>query len=154
MARKTNVQYISFYTDGSAARKVEPVAPLKTMKLPKIKIQKRATIVIDPMAVAGIAMAVMMAVLMVIGVAKLTAVRQDMAVMSQYVDSLREDNVRLEQEFAEGYDIDEIERTAKALGMIPMEQAEHVTLRLPELQEVEEPSVWERFTTFLTGLFA
>ena len=41
MARQLDVQYIRFYTDGSAAHKVAPVAPLKTIKLPKIKKHKR-----------------------------------------------------------------------------------------------------------------
>ena len=154
MARHTDVQYIRFYTEGSAARKVAPVAPLKTMKLPKIKKHKRVTVFLDPMAVAGIAMAVMMAVLMIVGVVRLINARQEMAAMSQYVQTLREENVSLTQEFADGYDIEEIERTATALGMIPKEQAQHITLRLPEFQEPVEPTAWERFTTFLAGLFA
>lgn len=154
MARRTNVQYVQFYTDGSAARKVAPVAPLKTMKLPKIKKVKRTTLHIDPTAFAGIAMAVMMAVLIVIGVVRLSVAQQEMNQMSQYVQTLREENVRLEQEFAEGYDIEEIERTALALGMVPEDQVEHITMKLPEIQETEEPSGWDRFTTFLAGLFA
>ena len=36
MAQRLSVQYVQFYTDGSAARKFAPLAPLKTMKLPKI----------------------------------------------------------------------------------------------------------------------
>lgn len=154
MARHTDVQYIRFYTEGSAARKVAPVAPLKTIKLPKIKKHKRVTVFVDPMAVAGIAMAVMMAVLMIVGVVRLINARQEMAAMSQYVQTLREENISLTQEFSDGYDIEEIQRTATALGMIPKEQAQHITLRLPEFQEPAEPTAWERFTTFLTGLFA
>ena len=154
MARHTNIQYIRCYTEGNAARKVAPAAPLKTIKLPKIKKQTCTTRYIDPMAAAGIAMAVMMAVLIVVGVVRLGVARQEMAAMSSYVQTLREENVRLEQDFAAGYDIDEIEKTATALGMVPKEQVEHVTLQLPDFAEAEEPSVWERFTTFLTGLFA
>lgn len=154
MARHTDVQYIRFYTEGSAARKVAPVAPLKMIKLPKIKKHKRVTVFVDPMAVAGIAMAVMMAVLMIVGVVRLINARQEMAAMSQYVQTLREENTSLTQEFSDGYDIEEIQRTATALGMIPKEQAQHMTLRLPEFQEETEPTAWERFTTFLAGLFA
>lgn len=154
MVRHTNIQYIRCYTEGNAARKVAPVAPLKTIKLPKISKQKHTTLYIDPMAVAGIAMAAMMAILMVVGVVRLTVARQEMAAMSSYVQTLREENVRLEQDFAAGYDIDEIEKTATALGMVPKEQVEHVALKLPEFKETEEPSAWERLTTFLAGLFA
>lgn len=154
MARHTDIQYIRFYTEGSAARKVATVAPLKTLKLPKIKKLKRTTLYIDPVAVAGIAMAAMMAVLMVVGVVRLSIARQEMATMSSYVQTLREENISLSQELYAGYDIEEIEKTATALGMIPKEQAQHVTLRLPEFQQPQEPTAWERFTTFLTGLFA
>lgn len=154
MAMRTNVQYIRFYTEGSAARKLEPVVPLNTMKLPKVKKNKRRVIFLDPMAVAGMAMAVVMAVLMVVGIVQLNKAQQEVETLSGYVQTLREENVQLEQTFSESYDVEEIRQTALALGMVPVEEVEHVTLRMPEVQEPEEPTAWERFTTFLTGLFA
>lgn len=154
MVRRAEIQYIRYYTDGSAARKVATAAPLMMLKLPKVKKLKKKTLYIDPMAIAGIAMSVMMAVLMVIGAVRLSNARQEMVTMSGYVQTLREENIRLEQDFADGYDIEEIHRTATALGMIPKENAEHVSLRIPDFQEVEDPTAWDRITTFLAGLFA
>ncbi len=154
MARKPDVQYIRFYTDGSAARKVAPVAPLKTIKLPKVKKQKKLLLYIDPVAIAGIAMAVIMLTLMAVGVMQLKTARQEMQTMAAYVSTLQEENASLQATFSEGYDLDQIEKTALALGLVPKEQVRHVTVSVPELIVEEEPDAWERFYIFLTGLFA
>ena len=154
MARQPDIQYIRFYTDGNAARKVAPVAPLKTIKLPKIKLQKRITLHIDPIAVTGIVMAAVMLVLMAVGVAKLNAAQQEMQTMAVYVETLNAENAQLRQTFSEGYDLEEVERTAIALGLVPKDQVRHVTVQVPQEQLHEEPNAWERLCTFLTGLFA
>lgn len=154
MARKPDVQYIRFYTDGSAAHKVAPVAPLKTIKLPKVKKQKKLLVYIDPVAIAGIAMAVIMLTLMAVGVMQLKTARQEMQTMAAYVSTLQEENASLQATFSEGYDLDQIEKTALALGLVPKDQVTHVTVSVPELIVEEEPDAWERFYIFLTGLFA
>ena len=154
MARQPDIQYIRFYTDGSAARKVAPVAPLKTIKLPKIKLKKRVTLQIDPLAVAGIVMAAVMMVLMVVGMAKLSAATGEMETMSGYVQTLSEENAQLQKTFSEGYDLEEVERTALALGLVPKEQVQHITVSVPPVEIQEEPGAWQRLCAFLTGLFA
>jgi cell division protein FtsL len=154
MAQRTDIRYVQYYTGGSAARKLAPVAPLQTMRLPKAKKQKRITVCIDPVAVASICMALVMAVLIVVGLVQLNSARQEVQTMSQHVQTLQSENAQLQQTFTEGYDIQQIERTAHALGLVPVEQVQHVTVRLPQLEEPVEPTPWERFTTFLVGLFA
>ena len=155
MAQKLDVQYIRFYTDGSAAKKVTPLAPLKTIKLPKIKKHKRIILRIDPIALTAIAMSVLMFALMTVGSVKLYAARQDLTQMNDYVQTLRQEQITLNATMSEGYDLAEIERTALALGMVPKEQVQHINIALPQ-EEVtpENPGTWERFYTFLTGLFA
>ena len=154
MAQRTDIRYVQFYTDGSAARKVAPLAPLKTLKLPKIRLKKRITLRIDPLAIAGILMAVVMSVLMVVGMVKLETASQELQTMESYVQTLSQENVQLQQTFREGYDLEEVKTTALALGLVPKDQVQHITLRVPPEQVVEEPTSWERFCTFLTGLFA
>ena len=154
MARQPDIQYIRYYTDGSAARKVAPLAPLKTLKLPKIRLKKRITLRIDPLAIAGILMAVVMSVLMVVGMVKLETASQELQTMESYVQTLSQENGQLQQTFREGYDLEEVKTTALALGLVPKDQVQHITLRVPPEQVVEEPTSWERFCTFLTGLFA
>ena len=62
MAQRLEVQYIRAYTDGSAARKIAPMAPLKTMKLPKIKKHNKITVKIDPIAIGSILMSAFLAI--------------------------------------------------------------------------------------------
>lgn len=154
MAQKLNVQYIRFYTDGSAAHKVAPVAPIETMKLPKVKKQKKIVLRVDPVSVAAIVMAAVMLVLMVVGITQLRGARQDAEVMEAYANALRQENVRLSAEYSNGYDLEQIEKTALALGLVPQEQVRHISLQVPQIQEEEPPGAWERFYIFLTGLFA
>ncbi len=154
MAQRLDVQYIRFYTDGSAARQVQPVAPLKTMKLPKVKKTRRIVIPVDPIAIAGIVMAAVMMVLMVVGVVRLHDQQQQLQQMQSYVADLQVQNALLEDEFHNGYNIDEVEKTALALGLVPQEEVTCVTIKAPVTAEEEEPGSWERFYIFLTGLFA
>ena len=155
MAQKLDVQYIRFYTDGSAAKKVAPLAPLKTIKLPKIKKHKRIVLRIDPVALCAIAMSAVMLVLMLIGSVKLYSARQDLVQMNSYVQTLRQEQASLNATMSAGYDLAEIERTALALGMVPKAQVQHVSIEVPAEEAVpENPGAWERFYTFLTGLFA
>ena len=117
-------------------------------------LKKRITLRIDPLAIAGILMAVVMSVLMVVGMVKLETASQELQTMESYVQTLSQENVQLQQTFREGYDLEEVKTTALALGLVPKDQVQHITLRVPPEQVVEEPTSWERFCTFLTGLFA
>jgi hypothetical protein len=155
MARHPEIQYVCFYTDGSAARKPAQFAPIKTIKLPKIKKHKKITLRIDPIALAGIAMAAVMLVLMAVGVARLSSTREQLQTMSAYVDTLQQENTSLQNEFSQNFDLEEVQRTALALGLVPKDEVRHVSIRVPEVPQQEiESGTWERFYTFLTGLFA
>ena len=154
MARHPEVQYIQFYTDGSAARKVATAVPIKTMKLPQVKKLRKITLRIDPVAIAGIAMAAVMLVLMAVGIAQLSSTRAQLQTMTAYVDTLEQENTSLKAEFSQGYDLEAVERTALALGFVPKEKVEHISIRVPDMQAEVQPGPWERFYTFLTGLFA
>ncbi len=154
MAPKPDIQYIRFYTDGSAAKKVAPLAPLKTLKLPKIKLRKKIVLHIDPIAIGGIVMSAVMLILMTVGAVRLYTARQQLDQMNSYVQTLQEERTTLQATMSEGYDLAEIERTALALGMVPKEQVEHIMLEVSQEQEQEEVGTWEWFYTFLTGLFA
>lgn len=156
MARQPDIQYIRFNTDGSAARKAEFLTPLKMLHLPKVNKQrkKRITLHIDPIAFSGIVMAAVMLVLMVVGVVRLNAAKEQLGMMSAYVETLNEENVQLRATFEEGCDLEQIERTAIALGYVPQEQVTHITIQVPTPVVEQEQSGWERLYTFLVGLFA
>jgi len=154
MARHPDVQYIRFQTDGSAARKAEVAAPVKTMRLPRVKKKKRITLRIDPLALTAIVMTAMMAVLMIVGAVQLNAAQHETAAMRSHVEKLEAENKELNAYYEEHCDLDEIERTAMALGMVPKEQVTHITVHVPQEIAEEQPGAWERFTVFLAGLFA
>ena len=155
MAQKVDVRYVSFYTGGSAAKKIAPVQPLKTIKLPRIKKFKRITLHIDPVATAGIVMAAVLMILLCVGVTQLQSARRETVQLAAYVDTLQTENAALRAEFDAGYDLETVEKTALALGMVPMDEVQHITIDMPQVQmEQPEPGTWQRVWTFLTGLFA
>ncbi len=154
MQQKTSVQYVRFYTDGSAARKVAVAAPFQTAKLPRAKKKKHIVLCIDPVAMAAILMAVVMTVLLATGVAELCRAKAQVEVMTHQVELLKVKNEQLQTDYARGYKPEEIQRTALALGLVPKDQVPQVTLKLPAPVAPQQPTTWERFCAFLTGLFA
>ena len=155
MARYPEIQYIRFQTDGNAARKVEVAAPIKTLRLPRAKAQLKPKVLrIDPLALTAILMVIVMASLMFVGVAQLNAAQQQTIAMQTHVKALESKNETLRSNFEKDCDLDEIERTAMALGMVPAEQVTHISVRVPQQTIPQQPGAWERITMFLTGLFA
>lgn len=154
MAQRLDVRYVSYYTDGSAARKAAPVQPFVTAKLPRVKKQKRIVVHVDPVATAGILLSAVMLVLLIVGAVQLSSTRENAARMEAYVQTLQQENAELTATYESGYDLEDVRKTALALGFVPKDQVKHVTLQLPKTVEKETPGAWERFCTFLTGLFA
>lgn len=156
MARRTQVQYVQFYTAGSAAYKFEPAPmPKKKAALPKRRRAKKIRIFVDPIAIAGVCMALVMLVMMFAGLGRWSEARQQEAQLQAYVAQLEAENAQLQAEYKASYDPQEIYEIATAMGMIPAEQAQRVqvTVAAPAMEE-EEPTAWENFYMFLTGLFA
>lgn len=154
MAQRPSVQYVQFYTDGSAARKVETVTPLPVAKLPKARKLKRITLHIDPVAIGGIAMAVVMLVLMLVGVGQLISARQNVAQLENRVAVLQAEQRDLNVTYEGSLDIADVEKTALALGMVPKDQVKHVLMQVPEVPQEKTPGAWEQIYMFLAGLFA
>ena len=155
MAKKYSIEYVHFYTDGSAARKIAPVLHSEKAVLPKQKKQKRKVIYLDPVAVLGMAVAVCMLLMMVVGLAQLTQARGKAVAMEQYVIQLDIQHDQLDQMYHEGYDIAEVERTALALGMVPGSQVKQTSIVIPvEEPVVETVTLWDQIGTFLSSLFA
>ena len=112
MARQPDVRYIRLYTDGSAARKMEVAAPVKTAKRNRPRKQKRILVFVDPVAILGILTAVVMLIVMFTSMHMLKQARYETAQMEQYVASLQEENKLLQEEFEAGYDLETVEQTA------------------------------------------
>ncbi len=148
------VQYVRFATVGSAARKPVSMTAVKKTVLPKPRKKLRTVVHVDPVAVLGILVAAFMMVTMIVGLVDFAAARQEAVVMEQYVEQLSEQNRQLQQTYESGYDLEVVENTALALGMVPKDQVETVTIYVSEPQQTETITLWTRIGTFLTGLFA
>ena len=154
MARRPDIEYIRYYTDGSAARQVEQKPQKKHRPLPKAKKRPTYILYIQPMAIVGILLSAVLLVMMAVGSVELYHAQQERETIKKHVQNLRQQNAVDRAEYEETLNIEEIEKSALALGMIPQEQANHITISIPVPEVVEEPNFWERTMVFLEGLFA
>ena len=153
---KYNNRYIQFYTPGTEAVKVQIQNEQNWAPLPELKPEEKKTIYIDPVAIISCFVAVCMLFLMAVGINQLNACRAEVAAMERYVAQLTAENQTLEEQYAEGYDLYDIQRKATDMGMVPAENVPvtqiYVTMSLPEAQE--PVTVWNQLSTFLARLFA
>ncbi len=157
MVQKPDIQYVTqFYSYGSEAKVLElkPAVKKKKFTLPKALPDMKIRIAVDPVAWAGILIAVVMVVLMAVSVQSYLDVCAEYEAMSDYVIELQNFNVEKQLEYATMYDLEDVKEKALALGMIPMEEAEIITISpvIPEPQP--EETWWENISWFMKGLFA
>ncbi len=157
MEKKKDVRYINTYISGSSAYWLDTAPKKQSVKLPKMKKRKQKYLYlhVDPLAAIGVVTALVLLVMMLASLGQLQAIRQETAELESYVATLQQDNADLERTYAAGYDLEEIEKIALAMGMIPAEEATTIQMEVivPEMP-TESVSLWESFCSFLTGLFA
>ena len=155
MERKPDIQYIGqFYIHGSEAQELARKEQEKRARtqLPLFRQQRVKKIVVDPVAVAGIAVAVMMMVVMIVGAISIHNAWTQYGKMDAYVKVLTAENTALEQEYRAGYDPADIREKAVALGMIPLEEVEPIRIRVRVPEPETEPTWWEDMIWLLDGL--
>lgn len=158
MAQKLPIQYVQFYTGGTAAKKLEPK---EVKKLPELKNDpytrhpKAKKIPVDVVALASILVALCMLFTIAVGVIQLKGAVDQRHAMEEYVLYLRSENLRYQEEYAASYDLEHIEKTALSMGMVPASEVAHTTIQITEpVTEAEDMSLWQSVGVFLTGLFA
>ena len=156
MALQAEVQYVNYPVDGTAARKVErntqriDPAPVYTRRRAERKV-----IAVDPVALCGILLSAVMLISMVVGLAQYGHSLRQARQMNAYVQQLHQENLQLQQQYKEGYDLDEIMDIALEAGMVPVENLNRVRINMQAPQEEDtRMSFWDTVTTFLTGIFA
>lgn len=158
MARKPEIQYIRYYTDGTAARKPEPQVQPKKRRAPQPQKRRRPRYIlrVQPLAVCGVLICVALLLMMVTGVAQMLSAREQAEEMERYVTALTDSNNQRREEYQAGLDLEMIEKAALAMGMVPESEVPHITISvpMPEAEPEAEPGFWQEITTFLTGLFA
>ena len=158
MARQPEIQYVRFYTDGSAARKIELQPEKRKNKTPmprqpRVRREQKMVIHVDPISVCAVLVAGVMLITMLVGMLRLGSINADADALESYVTELEAENTRLRAEYESGYDISDVEQKALEMGLIPVEQAEHVTIEMPETIVEAEPTFWEGVGAFFTELF-
>lgn len=155
MERKPEIQYIGqFYIHGSEARELarkEQRKRAKTM-LPLERIQRIEKVFLDPVAIMGITVAIVMLVTMVIGAVSIHAAWIQYSQVSAYVETLSQENETLEQQYRSGFDPEDIREKAVTLGMIPMEEAESIDIHVVIPVAEPEPTLLEEIQWFVEGL--
>ena len=68
------------------------------------------------------------------------------------MEVLTQEHTALEQEYRAGYDEDDVREKALALGMIPVEEAETVQIRVSVPARQKDPTWWEDLVWFIDGL--
>ena len=155
MVQKPKIQYVGqFYIHGSEARKLE-LQEQKTFRnyLPK-RLQTIQKVYVDPVAILGIAVAVVMLITMAVGLVQIRKDWMEYDRMANHVSQLKKDNADLHLEYEAMYDLDDVKAKALALGMVPKSELKHATVivTLPEPEPV--PSKIDEVRWFLEGLFA
>lgn len=157
MVQKPDIQYVTqFYSYGSEAKvpELKPVKKQKKTELPKAKTVQKICIPVDPVAVTGIVIAVVLIIVMAMSVRGYLKTCDEYRDMTKQVIALQNINVTNRQDYEKLYHLEDIQEKALALGMIPLEEAEVITMA-PVIPEPEpEPRWWENISWFLKGLFA
>ena len=157
MNQKPKIQYVGqFYVHGSEARQLqlqEQKRQAKT-KLPIARIQKIEKVYVDPVALAGIAVAVVMLVTMVLGAIQIKRDWDQYEQVSSYVSELKKENARKNHAYRLSYDLVDIETKALAMGLVPRTELETVTVSVTVPEKVPQLTRMEEIRFFLEGLFA
>lgn len=158
MAMQPDIQYVRFYTAGSAARKLELLpkkekATLSVPHRPRAIRRKKTVICVDPVAMFATLVAVVMFVAMGIGMVQLFTVQAQNRQMDSYLSDLRAENAQLQEQYRSGYDLKDVEQKALEMGLVPIEQVEKVIIEAPAVQEEPAPTFWENVGAFFGELF-
>ena len=156
MVKKPEIQYIDkFYVYGSEAKVLElkPKRKIKTI-LPLSAPDKTIKIPVDPVAIGGIVVAVALLVALLIGCVQYVQVYRQYRTMMDHVVAEQNTNVELREDYRSRIDLVEIRDKALALGMVPVENAQVITIRAELPQREPEPTLWEDFVWLCKGLFA
>ena len=155
MANYTEVHYINAYVSGTCAPVIKSkAAPKNKPMMAQLRKNQKLVIPVDPVAIFGIVVACVMAVMLMVGFVTLNEINTETAMMEQYVTDLQEENVSLQVTYDNGYDIDQVRQIAEAMGMVSIEQVPHISMDVDMPVQEAQPTPWETFLTFLAGLFA
>ena len=154
MAGKPEIQYVErFYVYGSevAVQKPQEQKTFETARKPeKEQIHK---IYVDLGAVIWTAAAIVLMVSMVLSGLHLNKMWQEKELMQSYVYNLQKNNSTLQHNYRISYNLEEIEKQAAELGLVPEDQVETRYIRVTVPPHEEKWTFAENVRWFFEGLF-
>lgn len=155
MAQKTEIQYVGqFYVYGSEAPKQEPKPKKPRVKLPELHLERLKKVYIDPIALGGVVVALVMLCLLITGAFHLRDTRMAYDSMKAKLVELKRENAQLSHTYHTSYNLEDIRNKAERIGMVEAENAECFTVFFSLPKEEEEPTAWDDFLWLLSGLFS
>ncbi|MDO5401188.1 MAG: hypothetical protein Q4F17_09455 [Eubacteriales bacterium] len=153
MTQKPKIQYVGqFYVHGSEARALERQQRKAKTKLPQARVQRIERVYVDPVALVGIAVAVLMLAVMVLGALRIRDDWTQFERMQQHVYELKQQNLALNHQYRAAYDMEVIRSKAVGMGMVPREEAPTRAIRVT-VPEPEAEATWlDDLKWFLDGL--
>ena len=152
MDQKPVIQYVGqFYVYGSevqARKKKEKKSLLP--RAPRAEVQR--CVYVDPVAVCGIAVALLMLVVLAVGAFQLRAAMQQYNAQSEQLSAIKRENARLEHLYRTSLNLEAVQAQAEKLGMVPAADLEHREIFVSVGRTPEEPTAWENFLWFVKGL--
>lgn len=158
MNHKPKIQYVGqFYVHGSEAQALAAAQEQKKAKtrLPLAQLEKIEKVYVDPVALVGIVVAVVMLVTMVLGAIEIKTCWGEYEAMSEKLSELKRNNAQLQHEYRTSpeYDLEDIAIKAQAIGMIPMEEAQSITIHVTMPEPEPQTTLWDDIVWFVEGLF-
>ena len=151
MAQKPEIQYVGqFYVYGS-----EAPAPKKQearVLIPRKRKEKVHKVYIDLVALAGIASAVVLLTALIMGGIRLNTMWQEHHLMESYVSHLKLNNATLEHNYKISYKLEDVEKAAADLGLVPESEVETRFIRVTVPPKKEKWSVFDNIRWFFQGL--
>lgn len=154
MAEKERIEYVRYYAPGTEALKVDPKLRRQERAMKKPQTRREPTVIhFDPTAVFGCTVAVAMALCVLFGFFRLYRINNEVALAQNDLTVQKSLHYELETNYANGYDLDEVRAAAEAMGLVPMEQVQHITVHIPEPEPVVELPWWQEWWASFKGMF-
>ena len=103
----------------------------------------------------GSAVAVLLAILMVVGMIQVSFTAKAVREAETQVAVLEQEQKLLREKYESSYDLDQVRISAESMGMIPAEEAVRVGIKAPtETIQIQQLGWWENMLLSLRQLFA
>ena len=153
MAQKPEIQYVDrFYIYGSEA----PAPAQKTENEESVQKKEHLhvkKVYIDLSAILWTLAAVVLLTTMIVSGVHLTKMSAERDLMQDYVSFLQTRNASLQHNYRISYNLEDIEKQALEMGLVPADQVEtrYIRVSVPEHQETW--TTWDNIKWFFEGLF-